>query len=202
MPRSTQVIPTLQMNDGRAIPQLGFGVFQVPPEETEEIVGAALENGIRLIDTAAIYKNEDGVGRAIAASGIARDELFVTTKVWNDDQGAERTRRACERSLQRLGLDYLDLYLIHWPAPEQDLFVESWAALIELRASGLARSIGVCNFLPEHLQRVITQTGETPSVNQIELHPHLQQPELRRLHEQQGILTEAWSPLGRGQFLD
>src|SRR5579884_523198 len=202
MSLETTTTPYLELNDGHRIPQLGFGVFKVPPERTAGIVADALRAGYRLIDTAAMYGNERGVGEAIAASGLEREELFVTTKVWNDDQGAARTVRAFERSLDQLGLEYLDLYLIHWPAPAQDLFAESWKALIELRASGQVRSIGVSNFLPHHLERIIEETGHVPAVNQIELHPWLAQAQLRELHARHGILTEAWSPLGRARFLD
>ncbi len=198
---SDATLPRLRLVDGRSIPQLGLGVFKVPPDETAEIVSHALHAGYRSIDTAAMYENEEGVGRAMAASGIAREELFVTTKVWNDEQGARAVRRALECSLDRLGLDYVDLYLIHWPAPAQDRYVETWQALVDLRAEGRARSIGVSNFLPEHLERIIEATGEAPAVNQVELHPRLQQRELRRFHGEHGIVTEAWSPLGRGRAL-
>jgi diketogulonate reductase-like aldo/keto reductase len=199
---TNQTVPSLEMNDGHRIPQLGFGVFKVDPDRTADIVAHALQVGYRSIDTATLYDNEDGVGAAIAESGIAREKLFVTTKVWNDDQGHDATLRAFERSLRRLGLEYVDLYLIHWPVPAQDRYVETWQALTELKADGRARSIGVSNFQIEHLRRVIAETGVTPAVNQIELHPHLQQAQLRRFHDETGILTEAWSPLGRGRALD
>jgi 2,5-diketo-D-gluconate reductase A len=184
------------------IPQLGFGVFQVPPKETEVAVAEALNVGYRHIDTAAAYRNEGAVGQALRASGIARDELFVTTKCWNDDQGYEQAKRACRASLERLELSHLDLYLIHWPVPAHDLYVETWKAFVELQSEGLVRSIGVSNFQPEQLERVIAETGVAPAINQVELHPHFQQVGLRREHERLGILTEAWSPLGQGLELD
>ena len=195
-------IPSLELNDGRRIPQLGFGVFQVPPEQTAQVVGVALRTGYRLIDTAAAYGNEAGVGEAIARSGLERREVFVTTKLWNDSQGHDRALRSFAKSLQRLGFDFVDLYLIHWPAPARDLYAETWEALTELKRDGRAGSIGVSNFMIEHLERIIDATGTVPAVNQIELHPFLQQNELRELHSQQGIVTEAWSPLGKGQVLD
>ena len=198
----TTSIPNLTLNDSHTIPQLGFGVFQVAPAETETAVAHALAAGYRHIDTAAAYRNESGVGAATANSGIARDELFVTTKLFNDQHGADKARPALERSLQQLGYDYVDLYLIHWPVPSQDLYVETWQALTELRDAGLTRSIGVSNFNIDHLKRAIDATGEVPSVNQIELHPLLQQPDLRAFHAEHGILTEAWSPIAQGAVLD
>ncbi|MBV9335273.1 MAG: aldo/keto reductase [Solirubrobacterales bacterium] len=198
----THAVPWLTMNDGNRIPQLGYGVFQVPSGETAEAVLHALRTGYRSIDTAAAYENEQGVGEAIAASGLARDEIFLTTKLGNEDHGRDRAHRALHESLERLRQDYVDLYLIHWPIPERDLYVGTWEALIELRDEGLVRSIGVSNFLPEHLQRIIDATHVMPVVNQVELHPHFQQPALRRLHQQHGILTEAYSPLGRGSVLE
>jgi 2,5-diketo-D-gluconate reductase A len=195
-------VPTVALRDGRTIPQLGFGVFKVPPDDTADIVAHALGAGYRLIDTAAMYDNEAGVGRAIAESGVPREDVFVTTKVWNDDQGRDRTLRAFERSLQRLGLDYVDLYLIHWPAPGRDLYVETWRTLTELKRDGRAHSIGVANFLPEDLRRIIEATGEAPALNQVELHPRLQQRELRRVHREHEIVTEAWAPLARTQLFD
>ncbi|WP_320672082.1 aldo/keto reductase [Patulibacter defluvii] len=193
-------IPTIDLNDGHAIPQLGVGVFQVPPEDTERAVSTALEIGYRSLDTAAIYGNEEGVGAAIAASGLARDELYVTTKLWNDDQA--RPREAFDASLERLGLDHVDLYLIHWPTPGQDRYVDAWRALAELREAGRSRSIGVSNFQPAHLRRLLDETGVVPAVNQIELHPRLAQAELRAFHAEHGIVTEAWSPLAQGAVLD
>jgi 2,5-diketo-D-gluconate reductase A len=194
--------PMLPLRTGGGIPQLGFGVFLVPAPETAAAVEAALQAGYRHIDTAAAYRNEAAVGEAIRASGLDRGEVFVTTKCWNDDQGRERARHAFDASLERLGFDYVDLYLIHWPVPSQDRYVETWETFVELREEGRARSIGVSNFQPAHLRRVIAETGETPAINQVELHPYMQQPELRRVHEELGILTEAWSPLGRGQALE
>ena len=194
-------VPQLELRDGHQIPQLGFGVFQVPPEDTVATVTAALEVGYRAIDTAAAYGNEAQVGEAIAASGLDRDEVFVTTKLWIDHHGHDAALRALHESLERLRFDHVDLYLIHWPVPSQDRYVETWEALCELRSDGRARSIGVSNFTVEHLERIVDATGEVPVLNQIELHPHLQQEELRRYHREHGILTEAWSPLGQGQGL-
>jgi 2,5-diketo-D-gluconate reductase A len=198
----TDSIPQLDLIDGNHIPQLGFGVFLVPPEETSEAVQHALRTGYRAIDTAAMYRNEDGVADAIARSSLERGELFVTTKVWNNDHGHDRALRAFERSLERLRSDYVDLYLIHWPAPSQGLYVETWQGLTEIQADGRARSIGVSNFQVDHLQRIIEETGVVPAVNQIELHPRLQQAELRSFHAEHEIVTEDWSPLGRGRTLD
>jgi 2,5-diketo-D-gluconate reductase A len=195
--------PQQTMNDGRTIPQLGFGVFLVPPEEAADAVAHALKIGYRSIDTAAMYRNEQGVGEAIRDSGLARDDVFVTTKCWPSDFGRNATPSACKKSLERLGLQYLDLYLLHWPAPALGKYVEAFEALAELRDGGLTQSIGVSNFLVEHLDAVLEATdGVTPAVNQIELHPHFQQRELRRYHSEHGIVTEAWSPLGRGASLD
>jgi 2,5-diketo-D-gluconate reductase A len=190
------------MNDGHTIPQLGFGVFLVPPPEAADAVSHALRTGYRSIDTAAMYRNEQGVGEAIRASGIPRDELFVTTKVWPSDYGRAETADALHRSLEALGDEFVDLYLLHWPAPGQGRYVEAYEALVELRAQGLTRSIGVSNFFPEALEAAIDATGVVPAVNQVELHPRFEQRELRAFHKQHGILTEAWSPLGRGAILD
>jgi 2,5-diketo-D-gluconate reductase A len=187
---------------GAEIPQLGFGVFQVPPRDTYEVVTRALEVGYRHIDTAAAYGNEAAVGQAVRASGLDRSEVFITTKCFNDDHGYERARHAFSASLERLDCEYVDLYLIHWPVPVNDRYVETWRAFIELQAEGLTRAIGVSNFQPAHLERVVRETGVTPSINQVELHPHLQQAPLRKLHEELGIVTEAWSPLAQGQVLD
>lgn len=195
-------VPTIALNNGVDIPQLGFGVFLVPPGETEASVTTALETGYRHIDTARIYDNEGEVGSAIARSGIARDELFVATKLWNADQGRDATLAAFDASLERLGLDHVDLYLIHWPVPGGDRYVETWTALEEIAASGRARAIGVSNFQIPHLQRLIDETGTVPAVNQVELHPNLVQAELRAFHSEHGIATEAWSPLARGGLLD
>ena len=193
-------VPQLTLNDGRTIPQLGFGVFKVDPTETERIVTDALEVGYRHIDTAAIYRNEEGVGRAIAASGIPRDELFITTKLYNDDQGTVSVHAAIETSLAKLGLDTVDLYLIHWPAPARDLYVESWKALEQIRDRGQATSIGVSNFLVPHLERILAATDTVPAVNQIELHPYHQQPAVTAFGARHGIATEAWGPLGQGKY--
>jgi 2,5-diketo-D-gluconate reductase A len=177
-------------------------VFKVPPGQTVPAVGHALRSGYRHIDTAAVYGNEAEVGQAINSSGLDRVDVFLTTKCFNDDQGYDEARRAFQASLQRLETDYVDLYLIHWPAPAQDRYVETWRAFIELQAEGLARSIGVSNFQRSHLERLVAETGVTPAINQIELHPRLQQSALRRLHAALGIATEAWSPLARGQLID
>ena len=190
--------PAVSLNTGRRMPQLGFGVFKVPPDDVEQVVETALEVGYRSIDTAAMYRNEQGVGRAVASSGIARDDLFVTTKL---DNGAHRdgeAERAFDHSLAALGLDYVDLYLIHWPLPRAGRYVQAWRDLIKIAGDGRARAIGVSNFQPEHLQRVIDETGTVPAVNQIELHPYFAQRELREFDRTHGIVTEAWSPLGRG----
>ncbi|TFC80729.1 aldo/keto reductase [Cryobacterium sp. TmT2-59] len=193
-------VPTLTLNDGQTIPQLGFGVFKVDPDETARIVGDALQVGYRHIDTAAIYGNEVGVGAALATSAIDRSELFVTTKLWNDRQGTESAFEAFDESLEKLGLDYVDLYLIHWPAPANDRYVESWKALEQIRESGRARSIGVSNFLEPQLDRVISETGVVPAVNQIELHPAHQQREVTAFARAHGIRIEAWGPLGQGKY--
>jgi diketogulonate reductase-like aldo/keto reductase len=190
------------LGGGVEIPQLGFGVFQVPPEDTAEVVTRALGAGYRHVDTAAAYQNEAGVGHALRASGLDRDEVFVTTKCFNDDQGYEGAKHALRASLDQLEMDHVDLYLIHWPVPAHDRYVETWKAFIEMQEEGLTRSIGVSNFQPAHLRRLIDETGVTPSINQVELHPRLQQPGLRREHAELGILTEAWSPLAQGQVLD
>lgn len=194
-------VPPIILNDGVEMPQLGFGVWQVPDDEAETAVTTALEAGYRSIDTAAIYENERGTGKAIAASGVAREELFVTTKLWNSDQGYDATLRAFDSSLEKLGLEYVDLYLIHWPLPSKGLAIDTYKAFEKIRADGRAKSIGVSNFLPEHLEKLISETSVIPAVNQIELHPHLQQRASREFHAEQGIATEAWSPLGQGKGL-
>ncbi len=181
------------------VPAVGFGVWQVPDEEVGAAVRTALDVGYRHIDTARIYGNEAGVGRALAATDVPREEIFVTTKVWNSDQGRDRTLRAFDASMERLGLDVLDLCLIHWPVPGRDRYVETWETLRELRDAGRVRAIGVCNFHEAHLRRLETETGELPSINQIELHPYLQQVALRELHAEKGIVTESWSPLASGK---
>jgi diketogulonate reductase-like aldo/keto reductase len=195
-------IPQVQLNDGSEIPQLGLGVFQVPPVKTAEVVTHALETGYRHIDTAAAYNNEAEVGQGLRASGLDRDEVFVTTKCFNDSHGYDEATRALKTSLGKLELDFVDLYLIHWPVPAHDRYAETWRAFIDLREQGLVRSIGVSNFQPGHLARIVDDTGVTPSVNQIELHPRLQQAGLRREHADRGIATEAWSPLAQGEVLD
>ena len=195
-------VPNVALRDGEQIPQVGFGVFQVPPAQTTEVVLEALQAGYRHIDTAAAYGNEAAVGQAVRAAALERSEVFITTKCFNDDQGYDKARRACDASLKRLDMEHIDLYLIHWPVPAHDLYVDTWRAFIELREEGLVRSIGVSNFQPEHLERIIAETGHTPAINQVELHPYLQQPGLRREHEQLGIVTEAWSPLAQGEVLD
>ena len=196
----TKSVPTLTLNDGQTIPQLGFGVFKVEPDETTRIVADALSVGYRHIDTAAVYGNEEGVGKALAASGIDRSNLFITTKLWNDRQGTQSAFDAFDESLEKLGLDYVDLYLIHWPAPANDKFVESWKALEKIRESGRARSIGVSNFLVPHLDRLLQETDIVPVVNQIELHPAHQQPEVTAFAREHGIQIEAWGPLGQGKY--
>ena len=195
-------VPTLTLNNGVEIPQLGFGVFQIPDDETEAAVGEALAAGYRSIDTASIYGNERGVARALSASGIARDELFVTTKLWNSDQGRATTRAAYEASLERLGQDHMDLYLIHWPAAASGRFVETWEVLEELYAEGLVRAIGVSNFEQAHLQELLDLGGTVPAVNQVELHPALPQRQLQDFGADHRIATEAWSPLAQGALLD
>ncbi|WP_280269859.1 aldo/keto reductase [Nocardia wallacei] len=197
----TSAVPSIVLNDGNVIPKLGFGVFQVAESEAFNAVTTALEVGYRSIDTAMVYGNEAEVGRAIRESGLPRDEVFVTTKLWNSDQGYDSTLRAFDASMDRLGLDYLDLYLIHWPVAGADRFVDTFRAFQALKSQGRIGSIGVSNFHRDHLERVIAETGETPAVNQIELHPSLAQPELRAFHAEHGIATEAWSPLGQGAEL-
>ena len=194
-------VPPIILNNGVEMPQLGFGVWQVPDDEAERAVAAALEAGYRSIDTAAIYGNETGTGKAVAASGVPREDIFVTTKVWNSDHGYDSTLRAFDTSLEKLGLEYVDLYLIHWPTPARGTYVDTYKAFEKLLADKRVRAIGVSNFLPEHLERLIEETSVVPAVNQIELHPHLQQHAAREFHAEQGIATEAWSPLGSGKGL-
>lgn len=190
-------IPTVILNDSNSIPQFGLGVWQAKDgDEVKQAVLAALKAGYRLIDTAAIYGNEQGVGEAIKESGIPREELFITTKLWNGDQGYDSALKAFNTSLEKLGLEYVDLYLIHWPVPEYDKYIESWKALEELRASGRAKSIGVCNFNIEHLERLLNESDVAPAVNQVELHPRLQQRELRDFCKEHSIQIESWSPIG------
>ncbi|MEU7742379.1 aldo/keto reductase [Nonomuraea sp. NPDC049158] len=185
--------------DGVQVPQLGFGVWQVPDDEAEQVVTTALETGYRHIDTASAYGNEEGVGRAVRASGIPREKLFVTTKLFNNDH--ERAEEAFDESLSRLGLDYVDLYLIHWPVPSRNKYLQAWRGLEKIYRQGRAKAIGVSNFTVETLTRVIDEADIIPSINQIELHPYFQQRGLREFHEANGILTEAWSPLGQGKGL-
>ncbi|MFA5122203.1 aldo/keto reductase [Zavarzinia sp.] len=194
--------PLISLNDGNRIPQLGLGVWRTPEEDAAAVVRHALVTGYAHVDTAAIYGNERGVGEGIRASGVPREEIFVTTKLWNDKQGYDTTLSACERSLARLGLDYVDLYLIHWPAPAKGLYVETWRALVRLRADGKVRSIGVSNFMPEHISRIVDASGVVPVLNQVELHPRFSQKELQAFHDSLGIATEAWSPLGQGTLLN
>jgi 2,5-diketo-D-gluconate reductase A len=193
---------SITLRDGNRIPQLGLGVWRTPNDGAANAVSAAIRAGYRHIDTAAIYENEQGVGEGLRQASAPREQLFVTTKLWNADQGFDATLRAFDASLQRLALDYVDLYLIHWPAPSRNLYVETWKAFIRLREEGRARSIGVSNFTAEHLDRLIGETGEKPVLNQIELHPRFQQSELRQAHSERGIATESWSPLGQGQLLE
>lgn len=194
-------IPTVQLNDGHEIPQLGFGAFKLgSDDETERIVSEALAAGYRHIDTAWIYKNEIGVGRAIAASGIPRDELFITTKLWSIHQGAQAPFAAIDRSLEKLGLDRVDLYLIHWPRPDLDRYLETWLALEQIRDAGKATSIGVSNFTESHLEKIIAGSSTVPAVDQVELHPTFQQRGLRAFGAERGIAIEAWGPLGQGKY--
>jgi 2,5-diketo-D-gluconate reductase A len=188
----------ITLNDDVRIPQLGYGVWQVPDAQAYDAVTAALETGYRHIDTAAAYENERGVGRAVRESGLPREEVFITTKLWNGDHGYDAALRAFDQSLERLGTDYVDLYLIHWPVPQQDLYVETWRALEKIAADGRARAIGVSNFTAENLDRLLRESNTPPAINQIELHPYFPQPAMRRYNKQHGIATEAWSPLGQG----
>lgn len=190
--------PTVELNNGVAMPRLGFGVFQVPEDETMAAVGAALDAGYRSIDTAAAYGNEAAVGKAVDAAGIDRDELFITTKLANDAHGRDNTLRAFDESMAKLGLEQLDLYLIHWPLPGQDRYVETWQTFEQIYADGRVRAIGVSNFQRSHLNRLAAEATVVPALNQVELHPFFPQDELRALHSERGIATEAWSPLGRG----
>ena len=190
------------LRDGSQIPSIGFGVFLIPNSEVVAAVSTALACGYRHLDTASIYKNEEGVGEAVLASNLPRKDIFITTKIWNDDQGTGKTKAACFASLDRLGLDYLDLALIHWPVPGRGLYVDTWRELIDLRDKGHIKSIGVSNFNPDHLEAIIQATGEVPVVNQIECHPWLQQTVLRTFHANLGIVTQSWSPLGRGKLLN
>ncbi|MEC3955208.1 aldo/keto reductase [Nocardia sp. CDC153] len=194
----TSAIPAIVLADGQVMPKLGFGVYKVAGEQATETISTALGLGYRSIDTASFYGNEDAVGRAVRESGLPRDEVFITTKLWNADHGYDATLRAFDASMERLGLDTLDLYLIHWPVPSADLYVDSFRALQALKRQGRVVSIGVSNFTKRQLERLIGETGEVPAINQVELHPYFAQSELRAFHAAHGIVTEAWSPLGRG----
>jgi 2,5-diketo-D-gluconate reductase A len=194
----TDIAPSLDLNDGHRMPTIGFGTYSI---DDPDLFTEAIATGYRLLDAAKSYGNEEQVGRGIAGSDVPRDELFVTTKLPGDDHGREKARPALEGSLERLGLDHVDLYLIHWPLPRLDLYVETWEALLELREEGLATSVGVSNFLPEHLDRLLDATGVAPAVNQVELHPYFPQAEQRAVHEELGIATQSWTPLGRGTAL-
>ena len=196
--KSKPTAPLVTLNDGRRIPQLGIGMWQVPDGQAAPVLKAALEAGYRSIDTAAAYQNEAAIGEALRAAPVPREQLFVTTKLWNSDHGADRAPRALEESLARLGLDYVDLYLIHWPVPSRNGYVDTWKALVRLRDEGRAKSIGVSNFTPSHLRRIIDATGVVPAVNQVELHPQFPQAALRAFHAGRGIVTESWSPLAQG----
>jgi len=200
----TDLSAPVRLGDGTSMPRIGYGTYKVGDDEAQQAVETALATGYRLIDTAEMYGNEVGVGRAVAASGVPREEVFLTTKVWNDHHGADAVRAALEASLERMGTDYLDLYLIHWPSPKQGLYAETFQALLKARDEGLIRSAGVSNFLPEHLERVHEATGEWPTVNQVELHPYFNQPGLRAWQAERGIVTESWGPLGQrtGSVLD
>jgi 2,5-diketo-D-gluconate reductase A len=194
--------PTLKFHDGHSIPQLGFGVWQVPPETTADVVSKAIAAGYRLVDTAAGYGNEAGVGEAIAASGLDRADIFLTTKLANVDHGYDNAFKALEESLDKLGTDYVDLYLIHWPRPAIGVFRETWKAMVKLKGEGRARSIGVSNFTAAHIDAITADTGEKPVLNQIELHPRFQQRKMRAYDTSQDIVTQSWSPLGRGKITE
>lgn len=193
-------VPAIALNDGTRIPQLGFGTFKIDPSETEQVVLNAIEVGYRHIDTARIYNNEAEVGKAIASSGLAREEFYVTTKLWNDDQGTDTAFAAFEASMDRLNMEYVDLYLIHWPCPAKDRYIDSWKALEQIRESGRAKSIGVSNFLVPHLERLLNETDIKPVLNQIELHPYHQQPAVAEFCREHGIAVEAWGPLGQAKY--
>lgn len=197
-----QQAPTIALNDGKRMPQFGLGVWQVPNEQASTAVQAALEAGYRAIDTAAIYGNEEGVGAGLRTSRLARKDLYITTKLWNSHHGYEEAHNAMDESLTKLGLAYVDLYLIHWPVAGSERFMDAWRAMIEMREDGRARSIGVSNFTQANLRRLIEGSGVTPAVNQIELHPGFAQVDMRVFHAKHGIATESWSPLGQGKMLD
>lgn len=193
--------PTVRLSDGNFIPQVGLGVWKATDEEAAAAVAEAVKVGYRHIDTAAIYQNEVGVGQGIERSGIDRHDLFITTKVWNADQGYDTTLKAFDASLSKLKLDYIDLYLVHWPLPKRQLFVDTWKALIKLKEEGRVRSIGVANFEITHIEKIVNETGVKPVINQIEIHPQFQQRGLRQALLAKNIISEAWSPLGQGQLL-
>jgi len=192
---------TVTLNDGNSFPLMGLGVMRIPDEDVPEVMRQAVAMGYRSFDTASIYGNEEGTGRGIRECGLPRDEVQVTTKLWNTRQGYDETLRAFDESLGALGLDYIDVFVIHWPVPARNLYTGSWRALVRIREEGRVKSIGVSNFLREHLERIIGETGVSPALNQVELHPDWQQQALREIHERHGILTEAWSPLGHGRTL-
>ena len=196
------VIPALPLSDGHSIPQLGTGVWQIPNDRTGAVVASAIETGYRLLDGAYIYENEAGLGEGVRLSGLPREELFITTKVWNADQGHDEARASVARSLETMGLDYLDLVLIHWPCPNKDRYVETWEALIEMQAEGLMRSIGVSNFNPDHLDRIIDATGVKPVLNQIEVNPKMANSALRAANAARGVVTQGWTPLGESKTFD
>lgn len=192
----------ITFHDGHSIPQVGLGVWRTPDDIAAPTVRTAIEAGYRHVDTAAVYENEDGVGEGIRTSGVDRKDIFLTTKLWNDDQGYDSTLKAFDKSLRRLGTDYVDLYLIHWPAPTRNRYVDTWKAFVQLKKDGRARSIGVSNFYPEHIDRLISETGTVPVINQIELHPDFQQKVAQEAHNKLNIATQSWSPLGQGKLID
>lgn len=197
---TSNLSPTVTLNNGQQIPQLGLGVYKLETDIAEGLIHQAIEVGYRRIDTASFYGNEAEVGAGVRTSGLAREELFVTTKIWNEDQGYDRTLAAIDESLSRLDIDYIDMLLIHWPKPEQDLYLETWLAFEKALAAGKLRGIGVSNFQPHHLERLLAAGGTIPALNQVELHPGLQQVQVRAFNTKHGIATEAWSPLARGRF--
>lgn len=190
--------PTLTLNDGRVVPQLGFGTYLIENDDAEDAVNTALDIGYKLVDTAAVYRNEKGVGAALQD----KPDIWLTTKIWNEQQGYDEAKTAFDKSLGRLGRDDVDLLLIHWPCPDQGKYVDTWKAFVDLQKEGRAKSIGVSNFMPDHLEKIIDATGVVPAVNQIELHPRFQQRELRDIHKKLGIVTQGWSPLGQGDAMD
>ena len=195
-------VPVVRLNNGVEIPQLGFGVFKVPPEQTEDVTRTAFEIGYRHVDTAQMYGNEAGVGRAVRAAGLDRDDVFVTSKLDNPNHARDDALRSFDRTLAELGFDHVDLFLIHWPLPEVGDYVETWHAMEEIYRSGRARAIGVSNFQPHHLRRLLAAAEVVPAVNQIEVHPYLVQDDVRAFGAEHGIVTEAWAPIARGRVLD